>query len=324
VTRSRDTPAPARKGQPSRPLSLQPHDMVLRTVRRGTKHPLPTAWRCPLTIEPFAMGESRCYPSTSAGNCAISAFRSHEAGTSPGDAVTAIYWGHLGVVRKALRRYCSRSRCHAGACLVEDLVGESFILFHHALSDYDSSKGLDFLGYLSRRLKWGLAKRIRKASSWYHADRSTLDDAPSLNDSDTSPESAAINRLTVSAALSRLPAADRQLLEARFVDEVSYAALACHYDTTACALRMRVSRLRARVPLWQESILQPCVGCSQETCELQYEVKLRLGGTWYHSPRYVCVKYGLRPIRCSAVPECRIANQSIHQQDVERDLPVTP
>lgn len=76
-----------------------------------------------------------------------------------------LYARHLPLVRKTLHRFCHPfdhgSRCYAGACLPEDLVGETYPLFRAALDRYDAARGVDFVGYASRHLFWGLEHRAR-------------------------------------------------------------------------------------------------------------------------------------------------------------------
>lgn len=185
------------------------------------------------------------FASHEAANAAVARYRSCRQPEARGRLANDLFLRHLRLVRKTLARFCSRSRCYPGACLVEDLVGETYPLFRRALDEYEPSFGLDFVGFASRRLYWGLERTARSLNRAARLpSRHTLPDpsAPWF-----ATEERALNTLLARQLLARLDAKDAALVALRYAGGYTCRELADSDGMTAAALRKRLERVRGRL-----------------------------------------------------------------------------
>lgn len=158
-----------------------------------------------------------------------------------------IYARCLPLVRKTLHRFCHSSRpdsrCYPGACLPEDLVGESYPVFQRAMEDFDPAVGMDFLGFVSQRLFWGLehaARKLERAAR--ELPLTEVFDVPS-GDPD---EDRLIDQMVLQDFATRLDRADAELFRL-YTDGVTGEQLAERLGISGTALRKRLQRLRERL-----------------------------------------------------------------------------
>jgi DNA-directed RNA polymerase specialized sigma24 family protein len=154
-----------------------------------------------------------------------------------------LFMRHLPLARRTLARFCPGSRCYAGACVVEDLVGEVYPLFRDALDAYESRAGIDFLGYTSVRLYWGLEHRAR----WLRRARTSVMQCPAgppslAGDGD---ENRLLDRVLVEQLLGTLDAADGEVLVRHAAGETCQE-LAGRAGVSPAAMRKRLERARAK------------------------------------------------------------------------------
>jgi RNA polymerase sigma factor (sigma-70 family) len=149
------------------------------------------------------------------------------------------------LVSKVLRAFCRDSRCEPGGCLPEDLLAESYIVFRKALEEYDPSYGVDFLGYVSQRLRWRLGKRVTRDRNKWPA--LPPPHAPETEESGEDVEAQLMDRLFLAQALDAVSEADAELLTLRYGVGYSTNELAESLGLAPATLRKRFQRLRARL-----------------------------------------------------------------------------
>jgi hypothetical protein len=147
-------------------------------------------------------------------------------------------------VGETLARFCQRSRCYPGGCLIEELVGETYPIFRQVLDDYDVSQGVDFLGYASRRLYWGLqhcARRLERAV--FRAPPPEAREEPPPRHT---IEERVLDRLLARELLARLDTKDAALLVSNAAGHTC-TELAESAGVSPATLRKRLERLRGRL-----------------------------------------------------------------------------
>jgi RNA polymerase sigma factor (sigma-70 family) len=159
-----------------------------------------------------------------------------------------LYLRFLPLVRKTLYRFCHRfrpsSRCYSGACLPEELLGDSYLAFLKALEEFDPNRGVDFVGYASQRLYWYLEHRARRLEPLRRQlDISDRHDHPTPASDE---EERLLDRLLTDDLLARLSLEDRTLLR-RYASGYRLAELARENRISEPALRKRLERLRRRL-----------------------------------------------------------------------------
>ena len=201
------------------------------------------SFQCPLRSscygasgEPFASYRAANEAVSRYQSCTLAAQRCHQA--------EELYLRHLVLVRKTLARFCQRSRCHPGACLPEELTGDTYPIFQQALENYDPSLGVDFLGYVSQRLYWGLQHCTRRLdSTQVRAPLAEMAEEPALRHAE---EERVLNRVLAQWLLAQLDSSDA-LLMARYATGYSCRELAEALGISHTAVRKRLERLRTRL-----------------------------------------------------------------------------
>jgi RNA polymerase sigma factor (sigma-70 family) len=215
---------------------------------------VPKGFRCPLNAG-FLTTACAPYPSRAAANAAVARFRSCADPRARGRLASELFLRHGHLVRRTLRRFCARSRCYPGGCLVEDLVGAAYPVFRRVLEEYDAAAGLDFVGYASQRLYWGLEhvhrrlERERRRASGIAGAAGAFAPSGERPGSDGAPErieDRLLDRIVTQRLLAALRPEDRWLLT-RHVAGYTYEELAPALAATPAALRKRVQRLLARL-----------------------------------------------------------------------------
>ena len=149
------------------------------------------------------------------------------------------------LVRKSLVRFCPFSQCHPGACLPEELVGHTYVVFVQALDDYRPDNGHDFLGFAVQRLWWGLrheARRLRKAPPAPPPDSDANVSMPREDG-----EARILDRVYIEQLLNGMSEDNAALLRLRFEDGYSHRELATMTGLSPAAVRKRIQRLREGV-----------------------------------------------------------------------------
>jgi RNA polymerase sigma factor (sigma-70 family) len=156
-----------------------------------------------------------------------------------------LYLRHLPLVRKSLLGFCSRSECCPGRCLNEELVGETFPVFLRALHEFNPERGVDFLGYVSQRLSWGMehaaGRRLRACRREQSGD--DLEQLPS----EESAEERGLASVLVAQLLGRLTPEDAWLVEHHYAIGRPSRELAETLGLSDGAIRKRLERLRRRL-----------------------------------------------------------------------------
>ena len=166
----------------------------------------------------------------------------HDCGCADTRAAFAarLYGRFAPLVRKTLARFCGVSRCYPGGCLPEDLVGESYLAFQQALERFEPRYGVDFVGYLSKRLYWALEHRVRGLRRRLVAQHETTDVRAGEE------EELRLTRVAVTEVLEQVTAAEAELLEREAAGHTD-RELAAAAGVTPAAMRKRLERLRRRV-----------------------------------------------------------------------------
>ncbi len=206
----------------------------------------PTAnggFQCPLSGQCFQT-PGLPFPSCQEANEAVARYRSAASVTARRRLANRLFLRHMLLVRKTLARFCWKSECFPGGCLVEELVGESYAIFRQALDDYEPSVGIDFLGYASRRLYWGLEHCARRHErALLRAPPSEMADPPAPRYAE---EDRHLDRLLARKLLACLDAGDATLM-ADHAAGYSCQELARAAGLSHAAVRKRLERLRARL-----------------------------------------------------------------------------
>ena len=117
-----------------------------------------------------------------------------------------------------------------------DLAQETFIDAYRQLRQLrEPSK---FAGWLLGILR----NKCRKHLSRRQPDSVPLDEAPAPSTTDPEPEGGPLTEL-----LGQLPLADREVLAARYISELSYSDIARTLETTVNNVRVRCCRARQRL-----------------------------------------------------------------------------
>lgn len=201
---------------------------------------------CPLRGSCFTAAASP-YPSYQACNNAVTRFQNARTPRERHARARAIYLRCLPLVRSTLHRFCHPyrpgSRCYPGACLPEDLLGDSYPIFHRALNTWDSTVGVDFLGYVSQRLYWGLEHRAR------HLDRARCETPLTELTADPAFDAAEdrlLAAVTAEELVNRLDHDNAELLR-RYASGYSSEELARWAGISRQAVRKRLERIRKRL-----------------------------------------------------------------------------
>ena len=207
------------------------------------------SFRCPLTAECFGPSV-KAFPSRAHGNAAVANYRACTCPVDQVSSATTLYLRHMPLVKKVLGRFCRESECHPGGCLPEDLLGDTYPIFKKALDDFDVSYGLDFLGYLSQRLKWGLLKSVQRR-------RKDLGEGEVVESSDSycgweEVEERLLDKVFVTELLGGLGDEEVKLVTLRYGCGFSSRELAEAKGISHGALRKRFERLLARLQSWHE------------------------------------------------------------------------
>lgn len=188
-----------------------------------------------------------------AANDAVGRFRRARGDEREGRA-RELYLRLLPLVRKTLAGFCYRCRCYAGACHVEDLVGESYAVFRKALERYDPSYEVDFVGYLARRLSWRLKTRLERLEEWrsasgvpLHGDLPRGVESAEPRSDRGSEERAALARVLRDELLQRLGEEEAELLVRRYEQGYTSREIGEELDVSHAAVRKRLERIRRRL-----------------------------------------------------------------------------
>ncbi|NIP57137.1 MAG: sigma-70 family RNA polymerase sigma factor [Gemmatimonadetes bacterium] len=186
-------------------------------------------------------------------NAAVARFR-RAGGDEREHRARRLYLRHLPLVRKVLAGFCYRSRCYAGACHVEELVGESYAVFREALERYDPSFKVDFVGFVSRRLLWRLRSRLDRLEEWWSASSLSLDarlppptTSAELGSDEGSQERGVLARVLRDELLERLDEGEADLLVRRYERGYTSREIAEEIDVSHAAVRKRLERIRTRL-----------------------------------------------------------------------------
>lgn len=211
---------------------------------RGSYLPSDPTFHCPL--------RGRCFhsvgtPFASARllNATVAEFQSSPPGTSKDDQVETLFRRCLPLIAKSLSRFCPYSNCRRGECLPEELLGATYVIFAKALDDYRPSRGLDFLGYATQRLHWGLRHELRRLKKAQPAILPPGDDVEASHRGEG--EAQILDRLFLTELLADVGEADAALIGLRYAADHSPAELARMTGLSSSAVRKRIERLRARL-----------------------------------------------------------------------------
>ncbi len=205
------------------------------------------AFTCPLRGPCFSAAASP-FSSYAACNQAVSSYLAATTEAQRQFIARELYLRFLPLVRKTLHRFCHRfrpaSRCYSGACLPEELLGDTYLAFLEALDHFDPSRGVDFVGYASQRLYWYLEHRARRLE---RARRQLeVSDRRDYPVSGSEEEDRALDRLLAHDLLDKLSPEDRTLLR-RYAAGYRLCELATQNATSEQALRKRLERIRRRL-----------------------------------------------------------------------------
>lgn len=205
----------------------------------------PGVFLCPLRGACFAAA-SHPFRSYAAANDAVARYQAAVTDSERYARARSMFRRCLPLVRKTLHRFChpfrAESRCYPGACLPEDLLGETYPLFRRALDEFDPSVGVDFLGYVSRRLYWGLEHRARRTEQARH--EATGMDPDEL--SQPAEENRLLDRILIDELIARLDPEDADLIT-RYAAGHSCEELAQWAGISNAAVRKRLQRVRSRL-----------------------------------------------------------------------------
>lgn len=208
-----------------------------------SNHPL-DAFLCPLMVECFGPGY-QAFTSRAEGNAEVDRYQACDCPDERAQQAATLYLRHLPLVKKILGKFCRQSECHPGVCLPHDLFGDSFPIFRKALDEYDSSYGLDFLGYVSQRLQWGFRKRA--AAHLRELDEAVPHDSSGESSGWEDVEDRLLDRVYAGELLSSLGAEEAELVTLRYGCGYSSKELAEARGISPAALRKRFERLRGRL-----------------------------------------------------------------------------
>lgn len=210
--------------------------------------PDPTAGFCCPLRGPCFPAAATPFPSIEACNRAVARFRAALTSHERHARARWIYRRCLPLVRKTLHRFCHpyrpSSRCYPGGCLPEDLIGETYPIFWRTLNAYDPSVGVDFLGYLSWHLFWGLEHRARRLER-RHEEMPRVEPAAEEGPQQTA-EDRLLDGMLVEDLIGRLEQADAELIT-RYATGHTCQELAAWAGISNAAVRKRLERLRARL-----------------------------------------------------------------------------
>lgn len=202
---------------------------------------------CPLRGPCFSAAPSP-FSSYAACNRAVSSYLATTPGPQRQRIARELYLRFLPLVRKTLYRFCHRfrpaSRCYSGACLPEELLGDSYLAFLEALDEFDPGRGVDFVGYAGQRLYWYLEHRARRLERARR--RLEISDRCDHPVSGSEEEGRLLDRLAAEELLARLSPEDRTLITA-YASGYRLRELAKENGTSEEALRKRLERLRRRL-----------------------------------------------------------------------------
>lgn len=205
------------------------------------------AFRCPLGRR-CLRADVLPYPTIEALNAAVRRYRACPAGGTRDEKAWRLFARCLPLVRKALVRFCPFSECRAGACLPEEMVGETYVVFVRALDDYQLDSGVDFLGYLAGRLRWGLRHAARRVSRLSSAPRRDEDSTePARCESD---EARILDRLFAEALLRTVGEDEATLVRLRYVEGYLHREVADMTGLSHAAVRKRLERLHRRLKVY--------------------------------------------------------------------------
>lgn len=212
----------------------------------------PLGFQCPLRGACFDSHPAP-FASYAACNRAVAQYLESHNPAERRRLAAALYRRFLPLVRKTLHRFCHpfrrSSRCYPGACLPEELVGESYLAFRKTLDQFDPNRGIDFVGYASRRLYWHLEHRARQLQQGRnYLEISERRDHPT---SAADEEERLLNRLLAQELVAKLTPSEAQLLEQHLAGH-PLRELAERNGVSEVALRKRLERLRRKLKAFIE------------------------------------------------------------------------
>lgn len=206
------------------------------------------SFRCPLRGTCFR-SPGPAYVSYEACNAAVMQYRAAADPAERDARLRELYQRCLPLMRKALHRFCHpyrpASRCYPGACLPEDLVGETFPIFRDVLDEYDPSRGMDFVGFASQRLYWRLRRRAQELVRPQDTAATSAEPLPQPAQPDAE-EARLLDQLLIEQLLERLSPDDAQLLR-RYACGYRSDELARWAGVSPAAVRKRLERLRRQL-----------------------------------------------------------------------------
>jgi len=125
------------------------------------------------------------------------------------------------------------------------MVGETYVVFVRALDDYRPDSGVDFLGYLAGRLRWGLQHEARRI--WRVPPASRHDGNPNDSEWCESEETRILDRLFARGLLSRVSEDEAHLLQLRYGEGYLNREVAEMTGLSHAAVRKRFERLHRRL-----------------------------------------------------------------------------
>ena len=198
-------------------------------------------FRCPLRAACFFRVEASTFDTKSEAHAAVEEYQACQCPTVKAGQAEVLYIRHLLLMRKVLGGFCPQSACYPGACLPEELFGETFPIFLKILDEYRPSFGLDFLGYASQRVRFGLQNRARGSR---RADNRSAEEALDAEDLQLDMEGRILDRVLVDELLSGLSLDDADLLRLKYAFGHSTKELSERFGLSSAALRKRCERAR--------------------------------------------------------------------------------
>jgi len=200
---------------------------------------------CPLRGPCFS--DATPFPCLEEANQAVEEYHRIPDGADRDRRAAELFERFLPLVRKSLRQFCHpfrpNSGCYPGACLPEDLVGETYPIFRDVLEGYDSSRGVDFVGFALQQFYWGLEHRVRpmervaaRQAPWGDRDYAVWDDE----------EERLFRRILTAELLERLEPEDADLITRDAAGHTS-EEMGRVAGISPAAVRKRLERIRRRL-----------------------------------------------------------------------------
>jgi len=184
------------------------------------------------------------FDSLPALNEAVVTYQALSAGDAKARRAQHLFGGCLPMIRKSLGRFCPYSRCYPGECLPRELLGETYVIFRRALDAYRPERGLDFLGFVSGRLRWGLRHELRRLR---RSPPAAANDGLLHTGEVDGVEERVLARVWTERLLGELGESDANLLRGRYLRDLSHRELAAANGISRAAAQKRLERLRGRL-----------------------------------------------------------------------------